>query len=389
MKITQVETFVVDAGWRPWAFVKIATDEGIVGYGECSDNRNPRGIVGCVDDLTPVLLGRDPRPIEAIGMDLYRVIRQSPGGVAQKAVAGIDAALWDIKAKALGVPVYELFGGPTRDRVRVYWSHCGSSRVGNHALLGVPPIRSWDDITALGREVVERGFTALKTNIIIPGDPARLYSPGFRGADFGDLNLSNAMVRHIATMIGVWREAVGPDIDIALDLNFNFKTEGFRRIAQALEPYNMMWVEIDTYEPDALAEIKRATRTQICSGENLITARQYKPFFDRQAMDVAMIDVPWNGFTASKRIADLAAIYEINVAPHNYYSHLSTLMSAHLCGSSSNVKIMEIDIDDVPWKDELTTEPLVIEAGHLVLPTRPGWGADLNEAVARAHPWTK
>ena len=148
-----------------------------------------------------------------------------------------------------------------------------------------------------------------------------------------------------------------------------------------------MWLEIDTYEPAALAQIKQATTTAICSGENLYTARQYKPFFDRQALDVAMVDVPWNGVTASKKIADLAAVYEVNIAPHNDDSHLATLMSAHLCAVATNVRILEIDSDDVPWKDDLLTQPLAITDGQLTLPTRPGWGADLNEREVARHPW--
>ena len=123
MKITNVEALICDAGWRPWTFVKIQTDNGLTGYGECSDNRTPRAIAGCVEDLKSLLLGQDPRPIEKVYWDMYRATRQSPGGIAAKAMAGIDCALWDIKGKALGVPVYELFGGPTRDQVRLYWSH--------------------------------------------------------------------------------------------------------------------------------------------------------------------------------------------------------------------------------------------------------------------------
>lgn len=395
MKITGIKPMIVDAGWRPWTFVKVLTDAGIVGYGECSDGRNPKGVVGCLEDLELALLGRDPRAIELLNSDMYRIIRQSPGGVAQKAVAGIDAALWDIKAKALGVPVYELLGGPTRDRVRLYWSHCGTSRAHFSDILGTPPLRTFDDVAKLGREVVERGFTALKTNIVFPGDPARVYMPGFIGnyasTELGmlDLNVTPALVSHLERYIGTFREAVGPDVDIALDLNFNFKTDGFRRVAQAMEPFKLMWAEIDTYDPKALLEIKRATTTPICSGENLYTTRQYKPFFELYAMDVAMIDVPWNGFTASKKIADMAEAYEVNVAPHNYYSHLSTLMSAHLCAAIGNVKILEIDIDDVPWKDDLITEPLEIKDGYLTIPRRPGWGADLNEAEIARHPWPK
>lgn len=393
MKITRIQPLVCDAGWRPWLFVKVETDEGIVGYGECSEGRNPRGVVGCIQDLEGVLIGRDPRPLESINFDLYRVICQSPGGLAQKAIAGIDAALWDIKAKALGVPVYELLGGPTRDRVRLYWSHCGTSRAQFGHIIGTPPLRSLADIAALGREVVQRGFTALKTNIVIPGEPARVYMPGFIGnyaarqLSVVDLNITQEIIRHLEGLIGTFREAVGPDVDIALDLNFNFKTEGFKRVAKAMEPFRLMWVEIDTYDAQALALIRQSTSTPVCSGENLYTTRGYRPFFDAYAMDVAMVDVPWNGFTASKKIADLADAYEINIAPHNYYSHLSTLMSAHLCAAVANVRIMEIDVDDVPWKDDLITEPLAIKEGHLSIPKKPGWGADLNEREIARHPW--
>ena len=156
MKITGLETFVVDAGWRPWQFVAVRTDGGITGYGECSDGRNPYGVVGAVRDFEAILVGRDPRPVEMRYWDLYRMARQSPGGIAAKAIAGIELALWDIKAKALGVPVYELFGGPVRERQLVYWSHCGTSRARSAALIGVPPLLTMDDVARLGEEVVRR-----------------------------------------------------------------------------------------------------------------------------------------------------------------------------------------------------------------------------------------
>jgi len=115
MKISEIETFVVDAGWRPWTFVKITTDEDVTGYGECSDGRSPNGVVGTIEDLKPLLIGQDPRAFEMRFWDMIRGTRQSPGGIAAKAIAGIDCALIDIKAKALGISVVELFGGPTRD----------------------------------------------------------------------------------------------------------------------------------------------------------------------------------------------------------------------------------------------------------------------------------
>jgi galactonate dehydratase len=390
MKISAIETFVVDAGWRPWQFVAVRTDDGITGYGECSDGRNPYGVVSTVQELGVTLIGKDPRPIEMRYQDLYRMTRQSPGGIAAKAIAGVELALWDIKAKALGVPVYELFGGPVRERQMVYWSHCGTSRARDYKTIGVPPLRTMDDIAKLGEEVVKRGFRALKTNIVYPGDPASVHFGGFGGPPgTTDQNVTPQMLDHIATLIGTFRTAVGPHTGIALDLNFNFKAEAARRICKVLEPFNMMWVEIDMYEAAALREVKDAAAMPICSGENLYGIRQYRPHFDARAMDVVMIDVPWNGFGPSRAVAQLAESYELNVAPHNYYSHLSTMHSAHLCASVPNVKIMEIDIDDVPWKDELVDHPPVIDNGELVIPTRPGWGANLNEDVARKHVWER
>jgi len=159
------------------------------------------------------------------------------------------------------------------------------------------------------------------------------------------------------------------------------------RIAQTLEPFNLHWLEIDRYDPEALLQIKQSTRTKICTGENLYYMHDYIPYFECHAADVFMIDVPWNGFAPSKKIGDLAEVYQLNVAPHNYYSHLSSFMSASLCAVLPNVRIMEIDIDDVPWKDELTTAVPDINKGYMTIPKGPGWGADINEEVARAHPW--
>ena len=134
MKIKQIDTFVVDAGWRPWQFVAVRTDMGISGYGECSDGRMPYSVVSTANEFEAILLNQDPCAVEARYWDMYRMARHNPGGIAAKAIAGIELALWDIKAESLNVPVYELLGGPTRTKQRVYWSHCGSSRAGNHKL---------------------------------------------------------------------------------------------------------------------------------------------------------------------------------------------------------------------------------------------------------------
>ena len=306
MKITSVETFVVDAGWRPWLFVKVATDEGVVGYGECSDcwSPQPHGIVGTIKDLTPLLLGQDPRPYERRVWDLLYSTRQSPGGIAAKAIAGIECALVDIKAKALGISVVELFGGPMRERIRLYWSHCGTTRARYAEYVGAPPINTLADIAALGREVVQRGFTALKTNVVIPREQSQ--------AGFGELAglgsevrgtdqiVTTPLLRHIERLIGTFRDAVGPDVDINLDLNFLFKPESATRIAQVVEPFALLWLEVDMYDPAGIRQIKEATTTKICTGENLFHPREYLPYFEQRAADVFMVDVPWNGFSQAK-----------------------------------------------------------------------------------------
>lgn len=388
MKITNIESFIVDAGWRPWIFVKIETDEGITGYGECSEGRNPFAVAGAIRDFTPLLIGRDPRAFEMRHWDLRRGSRQSPGGIVAKAMAGIDCALLDIKARALGISVVELFGGPTRERVRLYWSHCGTSRAQHPEFLDTPPLRSMTDVAALGREVVRKGYTALKTNILFPGDPASVHFDGFGGPPgTTDGTADRALLDHIETLMGTFRDAVGPDVDLCLDLNFNFKPEACIRIAQVLEQFDLLWLEIDMYSPAAMQQITDATSTKICTGENLYYMRDYLPYFQQRSADVFMIDVPWNGFSQAKKVGELAEVFQYNVAPHNFYSHLATHISTSLCAVLPNVRIMEIDVDDVPWKDELVTKPPVIEDGHIQVPTGPGWGTELNEEVALAHPW--
>jgi len=391
MKITKVETLHCDAGWRPWSFIKISTSDGLIGYSECTDSHgSPRGLAGVVQDLEPLLIGQDPRAVERIYWDLYRATRQSPGSIIHKAIGGIENALLDIKAKALGVPVYELFGGPLRDRIRVYWSHCGTTRARAAHLVGQKPLRGYDDVAELGREVVRRGFTALKTNCVVPGDPAAVPMPGFGGGPGStDQDLSRETRAAIVALIAAFREGAGREADIALDLNFNFKPEACIRLARALERFELLWLEIDCFDAEALLAVKQSVEVPICSGENLYTARQFRPFFELHAMEVAMVDVIWNGFAQSRKIADLAEIYEMNVAPHNYYSHMATLISAQFGAAVPNLRILEVDVDDVPWKDELTTTVPAIKDGYLTVPKAPGWGADLNERVLRQHPWPK
>lgn len=391
MKITKIETLHCDAGWRPWSFIKVSTDEGIIGYSECTDSHgSPSGIGGIIKDLQPFLLGKDPRQTEKLYWDMYSATRQSPGSIIQKAIGGIENALLDIKAKALNIPVYELFGGPLRDRIRLYWSHCGTTRVRSWKVINKPTLRSLRDVSELGDEVVKRGFTALKTNIIIFGDTPYVHMPGFGlGIDSTDRNISRKIINALESLMGTFRKAVGEDVDIILDLNFNFKTEGYIQVAKAMERFNLLWLEIDTFDPRALLQVKQSTHTPICSGENLYTVRDFRPYLEIYAMDIASIDVLWNGFVQSKKISDLAELYEMNITPHNYYSHLATFISANFCALIPNLRILEVDIDDVPWKDELVINLPEIKDGYMAIPKLPGWGTEINEEVIHAHPWPK
>lgn len=319
---------------------------------------------------------------------MLRGTRQSPGGIAAKAIAGIELALLDIKAKALGISVVEMFGGPTRESIRLYWSHCGTYRARNPEMLNTPPLRNMSDIADLGREVVERGYTALKTNMIVPGDPAFVYGGGFGGGlGTTDQALTSRMLGDIENLIGTFRDAVGSYVDINLDLNFHLKPEGCKRVAKMLEQFDLLWLELDMYTPEAILEIRESTDTRICTGENLFYMRDYLPYFENRAADIFMIDVPWMGFNQGKKVGDLAEVYQLNVAPHNYYSHLSSFISASLCGVLPNVRIMEIDVDQVSWKDDLVTNQPEIIDGYMSIPSGLGWGTDLNEDAVREHLW--
>jgi L-alanine-DL-glutamate epimerase-like enolase superfamily enzyme len=173
---------------------------------------------------------------------------------------------------------------------------------------------------------------------------------------------------------------------IHLDINFNFKTEGFKRIAEAVAPFNLTWLEIDTHDAPALAEIKRGAHCPIASCETLHGRREFKPFFDHYATDVAIIDVIWNGLNESLKIASMADVYEVNVAPHNFYGHLCSAISATFSAIVPNFRVMEIDIDSAPWRDEFYLTVPTIENGEFVLPNGPGWGIDINEKAVRARP---
>lgn len=386
MKITAIKTFIVDGGFRPWTFVKVETNvPGLVGWGDCSDWGSPGPVAATVERYSEWVIGRDPMQAEAIWWDLATASVRHVGGIAWKAMAGIDSALWDIRGKVLGAPVWQLLGGKLRDRLRLYWSHCGSVRAAHADTLGLPPVKTSDDLRRLAHEVRERGYTALKTNLFALEDQPDA-RPLLNRFSLHPGDAPESVVRCAELIVGIFREELGPDVGIALDVAFTFKLGGAIRLARALEPYRLMWLETETLDPEALATIRRSTRTPICTGESLYGTHGYRPFLERYAQDIIMPDFAWNGITMGKKIADLAHVYDTLVAPHNCHSPINTLVSANVCATIPNFYIQELDVDDAPWRDEIMTHPLRIEDGHLLLPDRPGLGSDLIESELLKHP---
>jgi L-alanine-DL-glutamate epimerase-like enolase superfamily enzyme len=388
MKVTSIQTLACDAGWRNYHFVKLSTDDGIVGWSEFDEGFGSPGVATVIERLAPRVLGQPAGEHERIYSELYCATRPGSGGVVAQAIGAIENALLDAKAKALGVPCYELLGGKLRDRIRVYWSHCATWRI-NHPGYFKPAITDLDGVKAIGREVREKKFTAMKTNIFLyeaGGKNPKGWRPGFGAPFYPELNVDRNVLRNLRMHLEAIREGAGPDVDLLLDLNFNAKTEGYLKILRAIADLDMFWIEIDTFNPEALGLIRRQSPHPISSCETLLGLREFLPYFREQAMDVAIIDTPWNGVWQSMKIAAVAEAHEVNVAPHNFYGHLCTMMNAHFAAAVPNLRIMETDIDRLAWDDELVDHPPVYENGHLVVPDRPGWGCDPNEEAIRAHP---
>ena len=395
MRITKLEPMKADAGWRDFSFLKLSTDEGLVGWAEYNEDFGARdATTELIRRFADIAVGMDPREVGKIATSLRALTRMSIGGVNHEAIAAIENACLDVKAKALGVPVYALFGGPFRDRINLYWSHCGSFRVWRRDYfekeLRLPPIRTLDDIKRLGAEVKASGFKSLKTNPLALGPDDPPFSPGFRMMpNFLSRHPDAKAIRNMRNVLEAFRDGAGPDVTLRLDLNFSQRTEGFIRIANALEDLNLAWLECDIHDPEALALLRRSTSTPIASLETIHGLGAFKPFLTSYSCDVAIVDVQWNGLWESVRIASLCDAFEVDCAPHNFAGHLSSYISAHFCAAIPNYRIMEYDVDEVPWRDEMFTHPPVIENGQFVIPTRPGWGTDVNEEAVKAHPVRK
>lgn len=386
--VRSVETLHCDAGWRNYHFCKVTTDEGVVGWSEFDEGFGSPGVSTVIEALTARVVGKSVDAHERIIRELFTATRPAAGGVVGQGLGAIENALLDAKARTLGIPVHNLLGGAQRDRIPVYWSHCGTWRIARPDHYG-DPITDLDGIRALGQEVRERGFGALKTNIFTDWEGRlRSWAPGFGRPWSPGLNAEPAVLRGLVDVLGAFREGAGPDVGLLLDLNYNLRTAGVLEVLRTLDRagIELFWLEYDNDSADALRLIRDRAGTQVASLETKIGLPAFLPFFAGQAVDVAIVDTVWNGTWQSMKVAAAADAHEIQVAPHNFYGHLCTMMSAHFAAAVPNLRIMEVDIDRIAWDDEIFTVVPTYEDGHLILPEGPGWGTEPNEEALAAHP---
>ena len=389
MRITRIEHLQGDGGWQVWSFLKISTDEGIIGWSEFTGMRIA-SLPAVIHNLAASLIGQDPRQVGRILSTLETAARLNDGGLNQRAIAAIENACLDIKAKALGVPVHDLFGGAVRDRVPLYWSHCGLYRALVPDLfeaIGQTPVRSSDDLRQVADEVAAQGYLYFKTNHLSfdqpggrpgPSPTRRIVDPG-RNAD-------PAGLKALRQQIEIMRDGAGADVGAMLDLNFSYRADGFREAARALEGLDLTWLELDLYDPAALAGIRQATRTPIASLEAIYMRRNLLPYLQHQSVDVAIIDMMWNGLTEAVRMASLADTFQVNVAVHTAGSPFHAMMGAHYAAAIPNLKILEFDADVVPWARDVFSALPAVEGGVMHVPSGPGWGVEIDEAALAAHP---
>lgn len=358
MKISEIKTYVTWGDPRNWVFVKVCTDSGIHGWGEGTLEGREQTVVAAVKDISPALVGADPLASEHNWQVLYRHGFVRGGVILNSALAAIDQALWDIRGKAWGVPVYKLLGGPTRSRLRLY-THVG--------------VYEPDKLIDEAEEAVAAGFTALKT-----------------GAWPKDALLSDAeLVTTIQERIAELRSAVGNGIDILLDNHGRSRPTLSVRIMEALRPYKMFWIEEPT-PPDDLPALKQLRLAQpqmdLAFGERLYSKWDFLPLLESRLVDYLQPDLCHaGGITECKKIAAIAEAYSVQIAPHNPQGPLSTAAAAHLALAIPNFAILEF-LRSAPFRDLIVKEPWTIENGVMEVPDRPGLGVELIEDALEANP---
>jgi L-alanine-DL-glutamate epimerase-like enolase superfamily enzyme len=378
MKITNVSTAVI-AGNFPWVLVRIDTDAGISGLGEAYWGA---GVAELVHKAKPLVIGEDPVNINKIVEVMIRCLsgEGSQAGATVTAISGIEIALWDLLGHALKTPISTFFGGRFRDRIRIY-ADCHAGDTPDPA-----------DYARKAREVVADGFSAIKFDldtrnpytIDISDDP----SPRRQWFEPFNRTIGSREMTWMVDVVRAVREGVGPEIMVAMDAHWKFSVNDAIKLAQALEPFDLMWLE-DPIPPEnieAQRHVTHSTRTPICTGENLYRKHGYRELIEKQAARIIAPDIPkMGGLAEAKKVADHADMYYIPIAPHNVASPVGTVAAAHVCAAMNNFLVMEFHAHDVPWWADLVEGEPAIDGGFIHLNDRPGHGLTLNEDVARAH----
>ena len=365
LKITDVRTAYVGAH-GPQLHVRVLTDQGLTGQGEATDAA--LGGAALIAGWRRQLVGKDPLNVDALWEQIRTagIFAGAQGGQYVTALSGLEIALWDLAGKALGLPVYQLLGGKMRDRIRVY---CDSA---NHHP---------DD--PLAREklagIVAMGFTALKIDLDEANDPAR--------RDKVNWTASNGEIDRIVREVAFVREAVDKRVDVAADMHGRYDMTTGKRVAVELEPFRLLWLEepVPAENVDALRDVREATRTPICCGENLYLRHGFRELLEKRAVDIVMPDAQkCGGLSETRRIADMAHTYYVPVAPHCVVSPVGYMASCHVCAAIPNFLVLEWHWlqRQALWRD-FVKEGEIIEKGFVTVPDRPGIGVEMNEEAVR------
>lgn len=370
MKITGIQTVVVNALYRNWIFVKVLTDQpGLYGWGEATLEWKTRAVVSTVEDLAPIVVGQDPMRIEHVMARMNRMSFWPLGIIGMTAASGIEQALWDIKGKALGVPVWELLGGQVRDKVRVY----------THLKRGAGGPASTDDIGAFcdaAQETVEMGYDAIKLGFVpYTGYDAPLQS-----------------VLHVEKLAEAVRERLGWTVEIMTDFHGRPQSiDAAKAYVDAIAPIRPLFVEepIPPGDVRAMADLARRVQVPLATGERLLTPREYADLAESRAVTYIQPDLAHcGGFSGGRRIAAIAEAANMGVAPHNPMGPVAGAVALQFDAATPNFVIQEEIVGVVPWFEEVCSlYPLQLTDGSWQIPRHPGLGIEIDEAVAEKHPF--
>ncbi len=362
MKITDIKTFNVFTYRTNFVFVKLETDEGISGIGEGTLEYKENALLGAIEDIKRVLIGQDPREVERISHELYRDSYWRVGPVLQSAVSAVNMAMWDIKAKAAGVPVYEMLGGKVRDGVRMY---------ANAWFAGA---KTADEFAAAAVKAKNMGVTALKWD---PFGKAYMY-------------MENSDFRRSIEIVEAVRGAVGNDVDLLIEGHGRFDIATGIKIANALKPFDPYFFEEPTPPDclDALAQVHKSSPVPIAAGERLYSLTQMRDFLERGCADFVQPDISHcGGISAVKKMAALCEAHYVALAPHNPSGPVANAATLHIAASTPGFRILEICFTDVSWRKELTNERVVFDKGNILIPTGVGLGLEINEENCLKYPF--